>query len=103
MVHISHFKHIHILVVSLTCSFNLCTFDFTFGIGVALTVLPVVYTHCTFEQDGFYSVVTELISSGFTRGIGMFLTHLTAWKEGNVLFTDALNTFIYGFLASDIW
>ena len=24
-------------------------------------------------------------------------------KEGNVLFNDALNTFIYGYMASDIW
>ena len=24
-------------------------------------------------------------------------------KEGNVLFNDALNTYIYGYMASDIW
>ena len=28
---------------------------------------------------------------------------IMAMKEGNVLFNDALNTFIYGYMASDIW
>ena len=30
-------------------------------------------------------------------------TRLKRKKEGNVLFNDALNTFIYGYMVSDIW
>ena len=32
-----------------------------------------------------------------------FYLRLYGKKEGKVLFNDALNTFFYGYMASDIW
>ena len=39
----------------------------------------------------------------FNDALNTFYLRLYGRKEGSVLFKDALNTFSYGYMASDIW
>ena len=56
--------------------------DFLYNVGMAGCARPV--------KEMTVVCLNEIVS-----GVGR--------KEGNVLFNDALNTYIYGYMASDLW
>ena len=42
-------------------------------------------------------------TKAYTQNVEHWLDEKITPMEGSVLFNDALNTFIYGYMASDIW
>ena len=46
--------------------------------------------------------LTPFVHQSGIYNSGLFLCP-TKWTEGNLLFNNAVNTFYYGYMASDIW
>ena len=65
------------------------------------TIFPAMLQHVFRGRDA----LVETLGKGMFRGQTISETYLHFYikRERNVLFNDALNTFIYGYMASDIW
>ena len=61
----------------------------------------LIFYFCILLISNIYRPIFRIIHRSYILGSTYFFPVVT--KEGNVLFNNALNTFTYGYMVSDIW